>query len=56
MTDFDNNIYDDHSKDYDETPVDETSKVDSSDYEDLYSSSDEAQSTEEIKAEETNTE
>ena len=56
MTDFDNNYYDDHSKDYDETPVDETSKVESSDYEDLYSSSDEAQSTEEIKAEETNTE
>lgn len=56
MTDFDNNIYDDHSKDYDETPVDETPKVDSSDYEDLYSSSDEVQNTEEIKAEETNTE
>ena len=56
MSDFDNNYYDDHSKDYDETPVDETSKVESSDYEDLYSSSDEAQSTEEIKAEETNTE
>ena len=56
MTDFDNNYYDDHSKDYDETPVDETSKDDRPEYEDLYSSSDEAQNTEEIKAEETNTE
>ena len=46
MKDFDNDFYDNYKNDYDETPTEETSFDDDSEYEDLFSSSEEVQEAE----------